>query len=429
MDDPPIDSHGFGAEIISLFLRLVLEAGVSLRGASRVLETISDALGLDLPVPCWTTGRLWLLRLGHAMLTAPLPEADDWALLIDHSVQIGQEKCLVMLGVRLADLPPRGQSLRHEDLELIDLVPAKSWTRDEVDQALEKAIVRTGKAPRAIVDDHGSDLTGGVALFKQRHLETVEIYDTKHKGACLLKGRLERNPRWQAFQTGVGQARCAVQQTELAFLTPPAPKPKARFMNLGPQLAWAKRVLAILARSRRDGIPQAVPATRLKEKLGWIEAYADDVTEWSQWQQVVDVAVTVVNEQGIYRGVAALLGQRFSQLDALADSAKQLAGQLVEFVQSQECQTRPGERVPGSTEVLESCFGKFKHLEKQQSRGGFTQLLLGFGALLADVTTTTVQAAMQASRTADIRDWAKRMLGDTVFAQRKRAYASVTEMG
>ena len=116
--DPPMAGHGFGPELIGLVLRLVLVAGVSLRGTSRVLATIGEALGLALPVPCWSTGRLWLLRLGHAMLTRELAQADDWAWLIDHSVQIGQEKCLVILGVRLDDLPLPGQSLRHEDHRL-----------------------------------------------------------------------------------------------------------------------------------------------------------------------------------------------------------------------------------------------------------------------------------------------------------------------
>lgn len=413
--------------MVCLFLQLVLEAGVSLRGASRVIATIGQALGLALPVPCWTTGRLWLLRLGHAVRTAALKQDDNWAWLIDHSVQIGQDKCLVILGIRLSDLPRPGQSLRHQDLELIELMPAKSWTRAGVDQALEKAVQRTGRAPRVIVDDHGVDLSGGVAIFQQRHPQTVEIYDAKHKAACLMKARLEKNPRWQAFQTLVGQARCAVQQTELAFLTPPAPRPKARFMNLGPQLKWARRVLAILRQP--PPVLQSVPAGRLTEKFGWVEGFANDLTEWSQWQQVVDVAVTLVNSQGIYKGVTRLLTQRFSQLDALGDSAKQLAAKLARFVRSQERLAGPAERFPASNEVLESCFGKFKQLEKQQSRGGFTQLLLGFGALLTNVTKATVAAAMQASRTADVRAWAAQTLGVTLFAQRKLAFASATEDG
>jgi hypothetical protein len=411
-----------------LFLRLVLDAGVSLRGASRVIATISEVLGLALPAPHWTTGRLWLLRLGHAKRTAELVEADDWVWLIDHSVQIGQEKCLVILGIRRSDLPPRGQSLRHEDLELIDLLPAKSWTRAEVDRALENAIERTGRAPCAIVSDHGSDVHGGILLFQQRHPQTVEIYDAKHKAACLLKNRLEKNSRWQEFQTRIGQTRCAVQQTELAFLTPPATRPKARFMNLELQLAWAKRVQAIL----RDPAPSVlrwVSAQRLEEKLGWMNGFVDEVTDWSQWQQVVDVTTTLVNCQGICRDSARLLSQQFSQLDALKPSGKQLARELIKFVRSEVRKTKPGERLPGSTEVLESCFGKFKELEKQQSRGGFTQLLLGFGGLLVKLTTATVREAMQASRTIDVWTWAAQTLGITLFAQRKLAFASATEDG
>lgn len=427
-DDPPVGGHGYGPQMICLFLRLVLDAGVSLRGASRVIATMSEVLGLALPAPNWTTGRLWLLRLGHAMRTAALTRADDWAWLVDHSVQIGQDKCLVILGIRLGDLPERGQSLRHEDMELIELMPAADWTGSGVDQALEKAVQRTGLAPRVIVDDHGADLAAGVALFQRRHPQTAEIYDAKHKAACLLKGRLEKNPRWREFQTCVGQTRCAVQQTELAFLAPPAPKLKARFMNLGPQLAWAKRMLAIL-RQPPPAVLQSVCASRLTEKLGWIEAFADDLSDWSQWQQVVDVTVTLVNDQGIYQGVTRLLTKQFSQLDTLGGSAKQLAATLARFVRSQERLARPAERLPGSTEVLESCFGKFKHLEKQQSRGGFTQLLLGFGALLAKITTATARSAMQASGTADVRTWAAQTLGVTLFAQRKLAFASATKDG
>jgi hypothetical protein len=414
--------------VVCLFLQLVVQAGVSMRAAPRVMATISEALGLALPTPHWTTGRLWLLRMGHWMLAAEKVEADNWAWLIDHSVQIGQDKCLVILGIRLCDLPQRGQSLRLEDMELIELLPAKSWTRAEVDAALGNAVERTGRAPRAIVNDHGADISGGVAMFRERHPQTVEIYDAKHKAACMMKARLEKNPRWQEFQTKVGQTRCAVQQTELAFLTPPAPKPKARFMNLAPQLAWGKRVLAIV-RQRPEPLEQAVRVERLKEKFGWIEPFAQDLAEWSQWQQVADVAVTLVNREGIYKGVSRRLARQFSQLDALNDSAKQMAAELVDFVGGQESLAGRKERFPGSTEVLESCFGKFKQLEKQQSRGGFTQLLLGFGSLLAKLTPQTVRTALEASSVADIRAWAAQHLGVTLFAQRKLAYASATKDG
>jgi len=431
IDDPPVDEapvcgHGYGLETVCLFLHLVLKAGVSLRGAVRVMDVANEVLGLALDVPHWTTGRLWLLRLGHAKLAAAKPPAADWAWLIDHSVQIGQEKCLVILGIRLADLPPRGQCLAHEDMELIELMPAKSWTRQQVDAALEAAADKAGHVPRVIVDDRGVDLHGGVNLFQQRHPKTAEIYDAKHKAACLLKGRLEKNPRWQAFVTLVGQSRCAVQQTELASLAPPAPKPKARFMNIGPQLAWGQRTLAIL----RQPPPSLVRSVgRLKQKLGWIEDFADELTEWSQFQQVLEVSVSQINCRGIERGAAKRLEAQLGQLDGLSDKAKELARQMVQFVAEQQSLARRGERFPGSTEVLESCFGKFKQLEKQQSRGGFTQLLLGFGSLVARLVPESVRQALQASGTAQVREWVKPNLGLTLFAQRKLACAGATKDG
>ena len=135
-----------------------------MRGVPRVLAIVAEALDWELPIPHWTTGRLWLLRLGHALLTMALEQAQDWAWIIDHSVQIGKDKCLVILGIRLSKLPERGECLRHTDMHLIALVSRESWTRQEVDQELEVASKRAG-IPRVIVDDHGVDIAGGVSFL------------------------------------------------------------------------------------------------------------------------------------------------------------------------------------------------------------------------------------------------------------------------
>jgi len=425
-DEEPAGDHGYSVAIQCLFLRLVLQ-GVSLRGVPRVLAIMVEALGLSMPIPHWTTGRLWLLRLGHALLTAPLEQATDWAWLIDHSVQIGQEKCLVILGIRLADMPEPGTCLRHTDLHLIALTPRKSWTRPEVAEALETASKRTG-TPRVIVEDHGVDIDGGVSIFQKNHPETVAIYDAKHKVACLLKKRLAKSPRWQAFHQRVGQTRCAIQQTEMAFLVPPGPKPKARFMNLQPIMQWAQNVLAVL-REPPAVVREKVRPERLQEKLGWLQEYAADLAEWSEWQQLANVTVETVDRQGICRGVAKHLWNALRPHQTHA-SSQVLAKELTVFVAKESVLTKPGERFPGSTEVLESCFGRFKQLEKQQARGGFTSLLLGFGALLAETTTKVVKEAMEHSHTKEVFAWCKEQLGTTLFGQRKLAFApSATKDG
>jgi hypothetical protein len=425
-DETPCGDGGYAVSVQGLFLRLVLQ-GVSLRGVPRVLVLVAEACGWDLPIPHWTTGRLWLLRLGHALLTMALEKAEDWAWLIDHSVQIGKDKCLVILGIRLSKLPKRGACLRHTDMHLVALVPRASWTREEVDQELEAARKRTG-VPRVIVDDHGVDIAGGVRFFQERHPETAEIYDAKHKAACLLKSRLEKNPQWQEFSQKTAQTRCAIQQTEMAFLVPPGPKPKARFMNLAPHLRWAKNVLAVLQEPSAE-VRKHVRLERLQEKLGWLREYADAVAEWSEWQTLVNITVAFVDRQGLYRGVAKELRTELRGHQVHA-SSQRLAGELLVFVVRQARRTKPGERFPGSTEVLESCFGRFKQLEKQQARGGFTSLVLGFGALLAETATEAIKHAMQHSRTNAVLEWCRENLGTTLFAKRKLAFAaSATKTG
>jgi len=365
-----------------------------------------------------------MMRLGHAKLTVPLPHADNWVWWVDHSVQIGQEKCLVILGIRLADLPPRGTCLKHEDMELIALIPRISWTRKDVADALEAATARTG-VPRAIIDDHGVDIAGGVSLFQTRHAQAVEIYDIKHKAACLLKRRLEKDPRWQAFHTEVSRTRCAVQQTEMAFLVPPGPKPKARFMNLKKLLRWAERILAILA-APKENVLRYVTAERLRDKFGWLEGYRDEVQQWAAWQRVVDVSVTFVNREGIYRKAADDL-RRELPAQYGHETTRRLADELVAFVAAESAKARPDERLPGSTEVLESSFGRFKALEKNQAKGGFTSLVLAFGALLAKTTTAAIRAALEASRTRDVIQWCRDHLGPTLFSKRKLAFFGATK--
>ena len=400
-----------------LFLRLVLQCRTSLRCAGRVPEVVSEVCGLALEQPHWTTGRLWLLRVGLYKLVRPKTISDDWVWLLDHSVQIGQTKCLLILGIRREDLPPPGQPLRHEDLEPIALLPVLSSNPEIVCRQLELAATKTG-VPQAILNDHGSDLHGGIKLFQAQHPATLEIYDITHKAACSLKRRLERDPRWTAYCERVGKTRRQVQQTALAGLVPPAVGDKARFMNLGPLIRWGEETLRVL---QQPG-PQ-LPPEKLADKLGWLHDFVAPLREWSQYMAVIDTTLEFVREEGHTQQSATALRE---MLDALYvdPPARILAIELAAFVRDQAAQVAPGERLPGSTEVLESCFGKMKAIEQHQSRSGFTGLILSLGALVSQTTAEVVAQAMQTIRTKDVWTWCRTVLGPSVQSLRKQIYSS-----
>jgi hypothetical protein len=80
---------------------------------------------------------------------------------------------------------------------------------------------------------------------------------------------------------------------------------------------------------------------------------------------------------------------------SLGQTAQQLGQDLARFVTEEARRLRRGERLPGSSEVLESCFGKYKTLERQQSKGGFTSLLLALAACVSERTEEVVQEALE----------------------------------
>jgi len=174
----------FSVREVLTFLDAVLDGGAALRSTAAVFEIFVRHWDLPAEVPHWTTGRLWLLRVGLYKLTRPKTVADDWVWIVDHTVQIGVEKCLVVLGIRLCDLPPAGTCLSLEDLEPLHIEPMPTSNSQLVHQELELLVEKTGE-PRLILDDHGSDLHGGVKRFCEQHSHTSEVYDITHKAARL----------------------------------------------------------------------------------------------------------------------------------------------------------------------------------------------------------------------------------------------------
>jgi hypothetical protein len=113
------------------------------------------------PVPSWYSGRLWLLRLGYYKLHREQEHANDWIWIVDHSVQLGSEKCLVILGIRQSKLPLAELYLDHEDVEPIALLPVTHSNGEIVYQQLSQTVEKTG-VPRQIVGDHGTDIKSGI---------------------------------------------------------------------------------------------------------------------------------------------------------------------------------------------------------------------------------------------------------------------------
>jgi hypothetical protein len=94
-----------------------------------------------------------------------------------------------------------------------------------------------------------------------------------------------------------------------------------------------------------------------------------------------------------------------------APPAARTAAALTTFVADQSQSACGQERLLGSTEVLESLFGKLKRLEGQQNQSGFTKLVLGLAASVATLTQDYLCKALTEIQTKHISQWCEQHLG------------------
>ena len=232
----------------------------------------------------------------------------------------------------------------------------------------------------------------------------------------MLKRELGASPTWQEFSRLAGQTSQRVQQTALAALAPPRQRRKARYMNADELVAWGVRMLTYLD---EDGSQrQAWDRQQVEEAVGWVREYRQEVEQWRQWVKVGTITEQFVKTHGVAADGAQQLQPQLTAAGTLPRT-QQLGAEFLQFVTEEGAKANAGERLVGSSEVIESIFGKWKRLEGEQARSGLTGLVLALGALVAPTTAEVITQALTTVPTKTVLTWCREKLGKTVQATRR----------
>lgn len=421
-DDPPLYQHTYGARMISLSIQLAKKVG--LRASMEALKIVWDWLSIDAAIPCWTSVRTWLCRMGVDGINYSLKAHDDWIWMADHSNQIGQEKVLTILGVRACNLPQPGQTLRHQDVHTLAVVPGTQWKRENVARQYEILASKIG-IPKMLLTDGAVELRESAQVLEKDGKKPILLRDMKHFAANALERMIGNTESFKKYISLLGSTRSSIQQTELSHFTPPSQKPKARFMNLEETLRWGEMVLWQLDHPDSKA-RQGIDVERMNVKLGWLRDYRCEIAQWRRIESVISTSLGFINTHGIYRGASSDLELHLEVLrqarDKDCEQSDQMSQTLIEFVLASENQLAAGERGWLSTEILESAFGLYKASERQHSKGGFTSLLASFGALLKTCSPTEVRESFRRTSVNDVKEWVSTNLGKTMASKKISAY-------
>ena len=140
----------------------------------------------------------------------------------------------------------------------------------------------------------------------------------------------------------------------------------------------------------------------------------------------MQTSLSFINRQGVYRGAAAALelALNMTRKEHPADChlSATMASELITFVRESELQLAEGDKAWLSTENLESLFGRYKRLEGQHSKGGFTSLIAAMPTLTIHWTADLVRASLSAVSVKQMNEWVSENLGTTLTSKRATAY-------
>lgn len=340
----------------------------------------------------------WNLKVGLYKLQREKERENDWCWIVDHVLGSGPLKCLAVLGIPLNVLHAKNDlTLSLCDLEPFGLIPMANTKGSDVSKALHQITDRTGIVPRSIVSDHGADLWLGVKNYcKDRGNKTVEHYDVCHKVAIELKKLFLKDLHWNKFCEKAAQAKRELYNTEWVCYAPPNQRRKSRYQNMDRLVNWAVRTLA-----HKEEIPLAA-----LKKLGWVFDYQQEIIHWHQWIVIGQETRNEIRQRGFGEGAEKRLTDKLLSI-RMTETSESLACNFIDYVAFESSKLSMDEKSLGSTEVIESLFGYYKHTKAGlwDSNCGIGRLILSMASRVGELSKDLIKTALEGVRIHDVENW------------------------
>jgi hypothetical protein len=399
---------------------LIVQSIVSFRSVPRILELLKDEIGLSLSwIPHFTSVINWTLRLGLGLLKQVKPINQPWLAIVDHSIDIGTKKVLVVLRVAMSALPTRGGAIRLEDCECVGLRISEHVTGETVAEDLDAIFIQSG-APKAIIKDRDYTLHKGVKLWTEKQERAVPvIHDIGHAMANALEAQFENNGTFQRFVALISRGASRLRQTECAFLIPPKLRSKGRFQSISTLGKWAEKVLNVLSAKDRAQ-PESVTA-KLRKALPGFRRFKPFIQRFASTTHAVSRVLEILKNQGLDKASFEQCCQICQSFPRNSKVKKRLQSWLNRHIEIKTHLTDLPLLV--SSDIIESLFGSFKHIIERSPQADMNRTALLIPALCGRLTKAAIDLAMAQTRHDDLKLWEQENIPYTVRKQRRAFFA------
>lgn len=359
-------------------------------------------LNIEFSAPSFSTAKLWVKKIGYYRLQSPKEKADDWIIIADESIGIGQEKVLVVLGIRQSKIDFT-RPLKIQDMEPITVKSMEKWTGQDIANELEIVKEKLGTIKYAVTDA-GSSLKKGLKLAGINH-----VYDITHSIAIALERIYKNDVEFQSYINQAGQMRYKLCCSKYAHLMPPNQRSKSRFLNIDIINKWGMSASVAL---NKDNLSSGEA-----EQLQWIKGIELFIIEMNILISVVEKISIILKNEGLSKKSKAKCIALLK--DCKRGRLKQFRDHMILYLQENgKYINYESKKLLCCSDIIESTFGKYKNELSKNPMSGITDLVLIIPAFTADITMDKVNAAIDNCTVKDIENWKEENLCNSLISRR-----------
>ena len=383
-------------------MKAKIETSAGFRSVSKIIIVCHVYFKFQCSAPSFSTGLLWVKKLGYYQLQQPKEQADDWIIIADESIGIGQEKLLVVLGIRRCNIDFL-RPLQLQDLKPILVKSKEKWTGDDIAKELKTVKKQLGEILYAVTDA-GSTLKKGLKNSDIKH-----VYDITHAIAICLEKIYKNDTEFQEYTNLMGQMRFKKCCSKYAHLIPPNQRSKSRFLNIDIITNWGIKVLRAL--EKNDASEDE------KGQLLWVKEKEGLIVEMDKIMEVIRQISIILKSGGLSkknkRKCISILKT------CKKDRMRKFREYFINYLNNNAVHIdKRGEKLLCCSDVIESTFGKYKNEISKNLMTGITDLALIIPAFTSDLSEEEINKAIDYCTIKGIKQWSKTNLCESLSVKR-----------
>ena len=401
--------HHYSLGVIQLCLWLRQQGNCSLETCAQLVGYLLCEIGGSDRRPCRSSIRDWELKYAHhALFETQYDPEEEWVLIPDESMCVGQECILLILGVPLSRYR-FGQALCFSDVEVLFVGVARSWKAEQIEAQIQ-ALQDKGIRIAYVVSD------GGNALGKAfKNSQLARVADCTHAISNLIEKRYKKAPQFEAYSKACADWKRKVSMSKAAPYMPPRQRSKGRFLNLDSLAKWGGEINQLLKEESSWLVPN------LDQELEWMAPFQGLIQEMNEVSQTKQDLFKLLKHQGF----SEQIHQQARQLIEAQKPPDWFAKGLKEYLALLAQQAPQYDRRICCSDIVESFFGKYKNRYSTHPGRGLSQSALTIALYPKHFPQERMLRAMEQTTLQKLQRWREKHMPENIASKRKKLFKNV----